>query len=216
MIKAVIFDIGGVLAYDVWENLLLDEKVGIAKAYNLDYNQVKQIGQTLWEQFAYITSSDWKQMEVDYWNKFSQSLGISTTVSEFIDLTDIFIKPIDGMVDLLRKLKSTGVELAICSNNTEFWFHRQAMKLDFYKYFSAEKVLLSCRVGRSKSSHDFEMFYAAVKSLGIDKQECILIDDREDVVLQALKYGLASIIFPSHSPYGARYLTALFERMSLL
>ena len=29
MIKAIIFDIGGVIAYDVWEHLLLDQEIGM-------------------------------------------------------------------------------------------------------------------------------------------------------------------------------------------
>jgi len=47
MIKAVIFDIGGVLSYDVWENVLLDPCTGIAVEYNLDRERVFKLAHDL-------------------------------------------------------------------------------------------------------------------------------------------------------------------------
>jgi hypothetical protein len=50
-VKAVIFDMGGVLARDVWEHLLPE---GIAPKYSLDdKNLVWKVGALLWEAFAY-------------------------------------------------------------------------------------------------------------------------------------------------------------------
>ena len=43
MIKALVFDIGGVLAYDIWEYLL----PAIASQYNLDNSQVMKVGERL-------------------------------------------------------------------------------------------------------------------------------------------------------------------------
>jgi hypothetical protein len=35
-VRAVIFDIGGVLAHDVWEPLFLDPETGLASRYGID------------------------------------------------------------------------------------------------------------------------------------------------------------------------------------
>ena len=35
MLKAVIFDVGGALLYDIWEHLFLDENHGLISLYGL-------------------------------------------------------------------------------------------------------------------------------------------------------------------------------------
>jgi len=216
MIKALVFDIGGVLAFDVWENLLLDEKEGLASKYGLDIQAVIQAGTILWEQYAHQTSPDWKQLEIDYWSQFNNLIGRTIPIEEIIQLTDKFIKPVDGMMELLSTLISQNITLAICSNNTEFWFSRQAQKIDLYKYVPSRNIILSCRIGASKSSPRFEMFEEVTKAIGIDRTECTFIDDRSESIIQATQYGLVSILFPAHSPHGARYIKSLLYEMNVL
>jgi HAD superfamily hydrolase (TIGR01509 family) len=209
MIKAVIFDIGGVLAYDVWEYLLLDEKSGIVSICNLDMEQVQRVGQNLWEKFACraaIGEDGWKELE----------FHLSMSVNDFIQLTGKFIRPVQGMAQLLDHLQSEGIDLAICSNGTEFWFKRQLDRLDLHRFFRATRVILSSRIGVLKSSPRFEMLQATVNALGIGKDFCIFVDDREENIQQALRFGLAGILFPSHSKCGAQYLEALLEKMGVL
>ena len=216
MIKALIFDIGGVLAFDVWENLLLDKKEGLASIYGLDLQTVNQVGAILWEQYAYQASSDWKKLEINYWSQFNNLMGCAIPIGEIIQLTDKFIKPVDGMAELLSTLISQNITLAICSNNTEFWFNRQAEKIGLQKYVSTRNIILSCRIGVSKSSPRFEMFEEATKAVGVNKKECVFIDDRIESIIQATQYGLTSIMFPTHSPYGARYIKSLLSEMHVL
>src|SRR5262245_61183104 len=98
-IKAVIFDIGGVLAHDVWEHLLLDKTDGVASKYGLLEDDVKRVGKELWKRYectsvaqlqavalnslpgltsTYLPSSEPQQdildkMEQDYWRRFIDS-----------------------------------------------------------------------------------------------------------------------------------------------
>jgi len=216
MIKAIIFDIGGVLAFDVVENLLLDEKEGIASKYNLDIQKVSQAGAILWEQYAYQTSSDWKQLEMEFWLQFNNIIGCTIPIEDILQLTDRFIKPVDGTMELLSTLVSQNITLAVCSDNTEFWFSRQAQKIGLYKYVPSRNIILSCRIGASKSSPRFEMFEEVTKAVGVDRTECVFIDDRTEPIIQATQYGLVSILFPAHSPYGARYTKSLLREMNLL
>src|SRR5688572_13969840 len=73
MFGAVVFDIGGVLAYDVWEYLLLGDE-GIALTYNLPNQEVERLGNLLWEEFAHLTVTDnnLQSLEEQYWAKFLQ------------------------------------------------------------------------------------------------------------------------------------------------
>lgn len=217
-VKAVVFDVGGVLAYDVWEHLLLDEKNGVVSIYNLKAEQVRKVGQDLWTKFACrvtVEENDWKRLEEEYWEHFIERFHLSVSVSDFVQLTDQFIRPVEGMTQLLERIQSKGIDLAICSDNTEFWFKRQEVKLGLHRFFSPSKVILSSRIGTSKSNPGFEMFQAVINSLGVDKRHCLFVDDREENIQQGLRFGIAGIIFPSHSQYGAQYLEALLEKIGV-
>jgi FMN phosphatase YigB (HAD superfamily) len=215
MIEAVIFDVGGVLAYDVWEHLLLDETEGVASLWKLDRQQVESVGRALWGEFSIRPASEdygWRELEKEYWREFLDRLRLEIPIEELINLSDSFIRPVDGMVDLIGELKEQ-FELAICSDNTEFWFQRQMDKLGLYRFFKPQSVVLSSRIGASKLSPGFEMFRAAVRSLGMAPSDCIMVDDRQGPIVQAIGFGLGAILFPSHAKEGAGYLRYLLQHI---
>ena len=75
MIKAVVFDIGGVLAFDIWEHLFLDPEKGLAAGLSLSPDEVKQMGLKMWEDFAYKSAKSEKEinaLEIDYWSQFKR------------------------------------------------------------------------------------------------------------------------------------------------
>ena len=220
MIKSIVFDIGGVLAYDVWEYLLLDEQRGIAAKYNLDREVVFKFARELWLRFecrpAHSTAER-ESFEREYWELFLERFKIELTIEELIARTDAFIRPVEGMRELLAQLKARGHTLVICSDNNEFWFPRQAKKIGLDGLVDQNKIILSQHIGASKLSPNFEMFIAAVKAAQVDKTDCVLIDDRAKNIARAMQFGLPSILFPAHADhYGAEYLRKLFERMDIL
>ncbi len=201
--QAVIFDIGGVLAEDVWEHLLLDRPAGIADLHGLDRDRVKELGEDLWQAFAYTPDTpcaDRSQLEIRYWQSFIDSCwgeappaGVS--VDRFIAMSDDFIQPVPDMVPVLERLRSRGRELAICSNNNEFWFRRQMDKLRLHQFFSPERTILSCRVGVAKSSPGLEMFRAVAEVLGLAPARCAFVDDRPENVDRAEELGMRGFLF---------------------
>ena len=62
MIKGIIFDVGGVLAHDVWEHLLLDKPKGLAARFDLQYDAVEKVGKALWTAF-----DRWRAEPEDEW-----------------------------------------------------------------------------------------------------------------------------------------------------
>ncbi len=215
----VIFDIGGVLAYDVWEHMFLDKPNGLSSDLNLPEDEVKKFGSELWEKFAYTpakTTAEVEKLEYEYWKQFIKHFNLTHSVEFFIKKTNKFIKRVKGILPLLRKLKRRGIELAICSNNNEFFFRRQMENLGLEAFFAADKIALSCRLGVSKSSPNFEMFKAVLNSVNTPKDKCLFIDDRESNVNEAVEFGLPAILFPSESKLGAKYLEILFKEMGLL
>jgi FMN phosphatase YigB (HAD superfamily) len=232
MIRAVIFDIGGVLAFDVWEHLLLDKPdpfnpdrpIGIAKLYGLQHSDVKKVGHKLWKIYSRrsdIPAAGGPDLEEQYWTAFIEELKDqlppSIRTCDLKNRTDLFIKPVNkpGMESLLKELQSKNLRLVICSDNTEFWFRRQVAKLELERFFSPQDCFVSCRVGFSKRSPGFEKFHAISEALALKSDSCLFIDDRPENVELALMYGFVPVLFPSHSSWGANYLRTLFSHMCL-
>lgn len=219
MIRALVFDVGGVLARDVWESMLLDESRGLAKQHGLDEALVNEVGQVLWNIYAHepsVPGHTSRDLEIEYWTRLIEDLGISANAPDLIRRTAEFICPIPGMDLLLEQLRHTDINLAICSNTTEFWFERHWAALGLDRFFSADKVVISPRVGVSKTSDTLRMYERVVETLGIGPRQCLLIDDREENVERALDFGMPGIIFPSHSEYGTEYLGHLLSEMGLV
>jgi FMN phosphatase YigB (HAD superfamily) len=69
-LRAVVFDVGGVLAQDVWEHAYLDPAAGLVAQYpHLDHGDLSRVGKKLWEEFAYSRDLD-GQMEENYYARF--------------------------------------------------------------------------------------------------------------------------------------------------
>jgi len=221
MTKGVIFDIGGVLAHDVWEHLYLSVPNGIASKYSLSAAAVEKVGKKLWKDFDKRKAElpdDSIGFEQEYWRKFKiefPQLPNSVTVESLIEMTRDFIQPVNAeeMNPVLARLKANGVSLAICSNNNEFWFQRQWDKLQLNRFFSDDKVVLSCREGTTKA--DQRLFKIAAMKLGLQMSECVFIDDRVENVDRALQCGMTGIFFPPGSPVGARYLDSILRKLGL-
>jgi len=206
MIEGVIFDVGGVLAPDVWENLLpsQDKVGGIAEKFTLDKKQVHKVGELLWEAFAYRPEGPhrtWRELEQQYWDLFikffwGKSPPNNASTEEFIRMTGEIIKPVhQNMERFLKNLQSNGIRLGICSNNNEFWFRRQMDMLNIHQYFDPSSIILSCRIGVSKSSKRYEMFHAAIRAIGLPHSKCVYVDDRDSNIKRAKECGMLGIKF---------------------
>lgn len=219
MVKAIIFDVGGVLAADVLEPLFLDPVHGIAHQYGLNIDKTSEVSKDLWDKYShgvFGTQCTWDQQEVSFWREVSERLSIPYDYDIFMHLTNKFIKPLSGMKLLLQELDNNRITLAICSNNTEFWFERQSKELEIDKLFSPKHIVLSSRVGESKKNESLKMFKQINEVLSLDKRECLFIDDRIYNINMSIRYGLTSIYFPSNNDIGCEYLRRIFVHMKIL
>src|SRR5689334_641621 len=116
---------------------------------------------------------------------------------------------------LLKDFMRKKISLAICSNNTDFWYKRQIEKCGYNRFFDNSQIIISCHLGVSKSGLDLEMFKAAANSLGVDCDSCICIDDRYDNIQQALNCGMTGVLFPSETKHGVKYLSTLLKKMGI-
>lgn len=219
MIRAVVFDIGGVLAFDIWEHAFLDTERGLAAVLNLPRDEVKQVGLKMWEDFAYrsaLSDEEIYTLEHEYWQHFIGHFQLKKPIDFFLARAEEFIRPVENMLPLVQKLKKNKIELAICSNNTEFFHKRLSEKLKLMDTFDPEKEVLSSRIGFSKTSPNFEIFRQVEQVVSAERRETLLVDDRVINVERAIEFGMNAILFPVASEKGADYLERLFTQMGVL
>lgn len=219
-LKAVIFDIGGVLAYDVWEHLLFDKPDGICATLSLNPEKVYQAAKVLWDNYSYYpanTLEECNQLEVECWTQFSEKLGLLLPPSYFIEFTNRFIQPVPGMRQIVEELRAAGLELLICSNNNEFFFKRQMSMLCLEDFFpDHKKIILSSRVRVSKSDLSLQMFRAVIDAMSCRPEECLFIDDRDENIERATECQIPTILFPTEAAFGAAYLRLLLRQFKVL
>ena len=192
--RAVVLDVGGVLAHNMWEPMLDD----LAQRYHLDREEMQQTGLLLWETFAYVAetpANTWRDMEQRYWRLFLRMCDVPMSVEQLIELTDRYVVPMPGMRPILEQLRARDMRLVICSNNNEIWWPRQAKALELDRFFSPQNIILSSRIGAPKESPRLEMFRAAVAAAGAPAPACFYVDDRPAIVERALAFGLDAVLF---------------------
>lgn len=215
MIKGIVFDIGGVLSYDIQEYLYGDEKIGIAAKYGLDERELLGVMDSLYDKYAHTTEDNehrWQEQENEYWNEFKSRTGVEVPNEELIEMTKSFVKPVPGMPEFLKELKSQGYDLLICSNNTEFFYQRQKELLQLGEIVEKRKVILSNHHGLSKSHPEFALFKEIEKQMDFPKDQYIFVDDRKGNIERALQFGIPAIYFPAEAPYGASYLREILSK----
>lgn len=142
-----------------------------------------------------------QDLERKFWREFLADvpeLARQTSIDQLIGMTDEFIVPIPGVSELVREIHARNVPQGICSNNNAFWFPRQIAKCGLEGIFTPDQTILSFHFGHSKHAErdgEFPMFAAAVHTLGVSKEECFFVDDRESNVNAFHRYGGQAVLF---------------------
>lgn len=83
------------------------------------------------------------------------------------------------------------------------------------RFLPPERIVHSCRVGKSKSSDGFEMFTETLAALNRTKDECIFFHDHKWNIESAVSFGLTSALVPADSEYGANYLRRILYAIGI-
>jgi len=215
MIKGIVFDIGGVLAYDIREYLFYEEGTGLISKYGLDKRIVSEIDSILYDKYAYNkigNKENWEELERQYWDELINHINLQATPDELIEFTKKYVREVSGMMDLVKSLKANNFDLLICSNNTEFSYQRISRLLNLEDYFEERKIILSNRFGASKSSPNFILFEEAERQMEYKKEEYLFVDDRQSNIEKALEFGITPVYFPAEATYGRKYLESIIKK----
>jgi beta-phosphoglucomutase family hydrolase len=186
VIKGVIFDMDGVLIDS--EPMHYKVFMQYAKEFlsleiaSEEYNSF--IGSTNTHMFTFLKDKyNLKQAVSDMAKEYDQK------IEEFLLSTNETIAPIDGVDVLVSQLYKENIKLAVASSSEK---NRIDIVIDMFgmdKYFSAK--ISGQQVKHSKPAPD--IFLLAAKTLGLDPEECAVIEDSKNGVAAAKAAGMKCI-----------------------
>ena len=184
MIRAVIFDVGGVLKTETGQEILSD----ISQAFSLPVEKIKPVYKELSDLHA-----KGKITEKELWLRFSQHFNKQLPLSYKSLLIEKYISCYSknpAVLGIVQRLKKNKYKLAILSNT--FPSHAEYNKQQgLFKDFDV--VVLSCDAGYRKPEK--EIYSAALNQLSLEPEECIFIDDKEANAEAARELGMRAIAY---------------------
>jgi beta-phosphoglucomutase len=179
-IKAVIFDMDGVLidARD-WHYESLNKALGLFGNQISRYDHLVTFDGLPTKKKLEMLSleSDFPRKLHDFTNKLKQQYTM--------DIVHVNCKPIFHHQYALSKLKSNEYKLAVCSNSIRNSIEVMMEKSGLLKYLNF--IISNQDVTNGKP--DPEMYNLAIKKLGLEPSECLIVEDNENGVKAALASG---------------------------
>ena len=185
MIKAIIFDLGGVI---VDTKLVVDR---IARVF--DIHDKKKFWQDMNHEMIPLCKGDINERQ--FWTKIASKYNMeqkSVPKNFFRKDFEKLIRLNRELLQLIDKLKDK-YKVAVISNIIEY--HSKINKsMGLYEPF--DHVVLSYKVKLTKDSK--EIFMLTTKRLKVNPEECIFIDDVKKFVRMAKSIGMKTILFKNN------------------
>ena len=183
MIRAVLFDFGGVLAEEGFREGIK----AIGRGKGLDPEGFYKISGELVYQTGYITGGC---DEHSYWNAVRKKTGVKGEDQEFREeiLKRFKLRP--GMTAVVEKIKSSGFTVAILSDQTN-WLDELDQRTPFYHHF--DYVFNSFHLKKTK--RDPLIFKDVCALLDVRSEEALFVDDHLENIKRAMTQGLRAIHF---------------------
>ena len=180
MIKAIIFDYGGVLSV---EGKLSSFGEIYAPKLGADPEEFKKLIHNNWDK-ARINNMDSEL----FWLNLSKFLKIDQKIfrKDFMEFSGF--KP--EVLDLIKKLKKN-YKLGLLSNQIEDWLEEIISEHKLNEVFDVITTSYETKIAKP----DISIFKEIVEQLGVDATECIYIDDMEKNIPPAKELGMKMILF---------------------
>ncbi|MEI5101399.1 hypothetical protein RB200_26260 [Streptomyces sp. PmtG] len=192
----VLFDLGNVLFRDPWETLLLTEGTGLADRLGLDRGAVDAAGRRLWRRFSVVEAE-----EGAYWEELGREFGTKVPPALVEDLEDRLLVANPAAAELLDAASGGGSRpVGIASNNTSFWYAKQAERLSLHRWVDPQLVFLSHELGVTKGAEGRGLLEVAAERT--HPPSTLLVEDRAGNLrrARALGFQTAAYAFEGAAP----------------
>lgn len=189
MLKALLFDFGGVLAEEGFQEGLK----AIGKNNGLDPDRFFTLADDLIFESGYLTG---RADETAYWNELRERTGIGGSNGELREelLKRFVLRP--GMIAAVDRLRSRGFLVAMLSDQTN-WLDELDRETFLSRHF--DRVFNSFKLHKSK--RDASIFQDVCRDLGVKTGEALFIDDNIDHIRRAEGAGLHAIHFTTFDDF---------------
>ena len=183
VIKAVLFDFGGVLAEEGFREGLK----AVAEMAGLDPERFFAKARKLVYDCGYTSG---RATEAEYWRRLREQTQVELTDAEMRAeiLRRFVLRP--AVLDFAGTLRARGLKTAILTDQTN-WIEEINARTPFYGNF--DYVFNSFRISRTK--RDPAVFTDVCRIMGVEPPEALFIDDNPGHVSRAASVGLATILF---------------------
>lgn len=183
MIKAIIFDVGGVLirTHDHGPRRRLEERLGLKEwesevlVFSGEHGTAAQMGaiseHELWRRIASALQLDDRQLD-----EFQEAFW----AGDELDLE---------LISLIQELRRAGYQTAIISNATD----RLRQLLSEEHEIAGAFDLIVCSAEEKIMKPDTEIYQRTLQRLGVTPRQAVFIDDNEDNVRAAQALGIHAI-----------------------
>ncbi len=187
-IKFVLLDMDGTLLdkyFDdfFWEHLVPEK---YAERHNISFGKAKE--ELMGRYRAHEGTLNWT--DLDFWSK-ELKLDIPALKEQIKHLIEVH----PHVEDFLRSLKRKKKKIFLVTNAHFKSIDLKFKKTEIGKYF--DSVLSSFDVGYPKEKIKF--WKIAEKRLGFDKDKTLFIDDTEEILKTAKRYGIKHILYKARS-----------------
>ncbi|KRQ86402.1 Beta-phosphoglucomutase [Caloramator mitchellensis] len=198
MIKAVIFDMDGVLIDNYEYHCIAWKEFARRRNINLsDEEIIKNFGRTNKEIFAQIFKRELNEDEVITLGEEKERV--------YREVYKEYVKPVDGLVDYLKFLKQKEIKTAVASSapieNIDFILD----ELDIRNYIDAIAHAGMIKNGKP----DPEIFLKAAEILGVEPRDCIVFEDSLAGIEAGVRAGMK--VFGVATTYPKEKLTMAHE-----
>ena len=183
MTKAIIFDMDGVISdsqpiHAGLEEVLLREHGIEISAAELTRNYAgipdRECAKIIFAKYG-------KEIDLD---KF-----VENKWTRILDYARGRIRPIDGAVELINKLKENNFKLAVASSSIPEFIYLVLSELKVKDKFDALTSGSEVKLGKPNP----DIFLLAAQKLGVPPQECLVIEDAEHGVTAAKRAGMKCV-----------------------
>jgi len=181
--SVIVFDLGNTL-------IRFDHNISAKKIANLCKLDSKKIYDAFFDSEITRAFEKGEISPKEFYRRASLLLGVKIPYKDFVAIwNDIFWEDKEAC-GLARRLKKN-YRLFLLSNVNRLHFEHVERKFDIIKIF--DEIILSYLVGATKP--DRLIFEDVIRRAGGDREGLLYIDDREDLIKEALSMGIDSIKF---------------------